>query len=78
MGSSLAKGISYLSSLLSQTAPEEVDAAYILLADQPAISTQTLTLMQQALTPTKTTIVLCEHQQVLSPPALFTLSLIHI
>ena len=64
MGRSLAKGV-------EAVADCEVEGVFVLLVDQPGITKETLASMKKAFSPTEKTIVRCEHEEVLMPPALF-------
>lgn len=64
MGSSLAAGVSHLLELCP-----ELDAVFVLLADQPMVTPGLLRTMEAALE--TTSIVWCDHTTAKGPPALF-------
>jgi len=66
MGSSLAKGITYLTESTPHT-----EASYILLADQPAIRLETLISLSETLNPPHVSIVLSDAGKSKGPPSLF-------
>lgn len=66
MGSSLAAGVSRLQELCP-----ELDAVIVMLADQPAITTETLGRLMERFEKSDSTIILCGHKDTLGPPALF-------
>ncbi|WP_367875361.1 NTP transferase domain-containing protein [Luteolibacter sp. Populi] len=66
MGSSLAAGVSRLAEL----APD-LDALFVLLPDQPLVTTELLGSLAAGLEEGKISIVLCDHGKTLGPPSLF-------
>ena len=64
MGRSLAKGVKAIVDC-------EVDGVFVLLVDQPGVTEETLAAMKVAFSQEEKTIVRCEHEGVLMPPALF-------
>ena len=64
MGSSLSVGI-------KEAALSEVDAALIMLADQPGIRLSTISMMKSAFAESDISIVLCGHENASGPPVLF-------
>ena len=64
MGRSLAKGVEAVVDC-------EVDGVFVLLVDQPGVTEETLEAMKVVFSQEGKTIVRCEHEGVLMPPALF-------